>query len=373
MEQSRERVFEELLAALGTTDPLSSVLQRAAAVSRGSGLVVNELGEVIRAVGAAPSHLISEWLLSAAPGSAEETQIGRWIVCARAVRIRQREHSIVIAVHEEQEAMRRGPGASGVEVGLVLDTLAKILHAFEGFESFSISTRQEESSRLMRDLEAGVSPGREPARWRALESFGFPPYRSVRVVRAQLEANAQGATGASPTPQPGIVVADVGHAASRIEHTALCTEDFDIEGHFSVAVIGVGISEPFTGLGQVPEMLRAADVALVAAAPGAFVRVETMRPVEWAGARMSSRSDHAIAERFLENTAVSPESWATLTTYVECAGGIAATARRLQVHENTVRYRIGQIEGSLGGRLSDPRTIADVVIALECRRPPSGE
>src|SRR5699024_10979994 len=115
--------------------------------------------------------------------------------------IRQRVHTIVIAVHEETGAdCHAGLEApsSGEDVSLVLDTAVKILRAFEGFESFSMSTRREESARLMRELEAGVAPAREPAKWRTLENFGFEAYAPVRVVRARSAADglpAEAVTG----------------------------------------------------------------------------------------------------------------------------------------------------------------------------------
>ncbi|WP_186293205.1 CdaR family transcriptional regulator [Brevibacterium aurantiacum] len=379
MARSREWVFGELLASLGTADPLESVLRRAAKICRGSGLVVNELGEVTRSVGSAPSRLISDWVLSADLADTAQTQIGRWIVRARAVRIRQRDHVIVIAVHEEfeaggaaRESGRPGSGA-GADVALVFDTMTKILQAFEGFESFSISTRREESARLMRDLEAGVSPGNEPARWRSLEKFGFAPYQPVRIVRARADTGTSSAAQQSPTLTQGIVASDTGYTTSAVEHTALCAEDFAVEDYFAVEIIGAGVSEPFTALSQVPEMLRSADVALGAAGPGEFVYVDSMRPVVWAAARMSSRFDQLIVQRYLDRISRNPDSWMTLTTYIDCGANVAEAARRLQVHENTVRYRLTQIEGILGSRLGDPRVMADVVIALECRRLGAGE
>lgn len=379
MVRSREWVFDELLASLGTADPLDSVLRRAARVCTGSGLVVNELGEVIRSVGAAPSHLISDWVLSADLTETAQTQIGRWVVRARAVRIRQRDHVIVIAVHEESEvggtARESGRPGSGTaaDVSLVFDTMTKILQAFEGFESFSISTRREESARLMRDLEAGVSPGNEPARWRALEKFGFIPYQPVRIVRARSSTGESSAVRQSPTMTQGIVASDTRYTTSAVEHTALCADDFAVEDYFAAEVIGAGVSEPFTALSQVPEMLRSADVALGAADPGAFVYVDSMRPVVWAAARMSSRFDQLIVQRYLDQISRNPDSWTTLTTFIDCGANIAEAARRLQIHENTVRYRLAQIESILGSRLGDPRTLADVVIALECRRLGAGD
>src|SRR5699024_4846625 len=267
---SREQVFETLLTSLGADAPLGSVVAQAGRICHGSALVVNELGETLRTFGAAPGHLVSDWVLAhvfagsfatgAQDGTGRETemrqgQIGRWGVSARIVRIRQRVQAIVIAIHEDSGATGSAGGTAGAEgedAELVLDTVVKILRAFEGFESFSMSTRREESARAMRELEAGIAPGREPAKWRTLENFGFEAYAPVRVVRARSAAGSghsaeqptAGPTGSGPASQrhtnvavsdrtltamKGIVLSDSGVPSSLDEMTALCAEDFPIE------------------------------------------------------------------------------------------------------------------------------------------------
>nr|WP_275901968.1 helix-turn-helix domain-containing protein [Brevibacterium zhoupengii] len=88
---------------------------------------------------------------------------------------------------------------------------------------------------------------------------------------------------------------------------------------------------------------------------------------------MSSRFDRLVVQRYLDRISRNSDSWTTLTTFVDCGANIAEAARHLQVHENTVRYRLAQIENILGSRLSEPKAMADVVIALECRRQGPGE
>jgi DNA-binding PucR family transcriptional regulator len=44
----------------------------------------------------------------------------------------------------------------------------------------------------------------------------------------------------------------------------------------------------------------------------------------------------------------------TLRTYLDCFGDIAAAAQWLQVHPNTVRYRVRRIEKLLATSLADP-------------------
>ncbi|WP_245565449.1 PucR family transcriptional regulator [Nocardioides insulae] len=54
----------------------------------------------------------------------------------------------------------------------------------------------------------------------------------------------------------------------------------------------------------------------------------------------------------------------TLATYFECGGSLEATARRLFVHPNTVRYRLRQITETTGLAPTDPREAFTLRIAL---------
>ncbi len=58
----------------------------------------------------------------------------------------------------------------------------------------------------------------------------------------------------------------------------------------------------------------------------------------------------------------------TATAYLEGGGNLEATARRLYVHPNTVRYRLGRIEALTGYALTDPHDAFTVQVALLCGR-----
>ncbi|WP_168216678.1 MULTISPECIES: PucR family transcriptional regulator [unclassified Brevibacterium] len=359
------------MTAMNSSDPLESALSRVARMGGGASLVINELGEIVRSVGSAPIHLIARWAQEEVVADVKSERrvepmsgvIGRWHLYARTVRLRSRDHVIVAAVHADD--FEHGESTSSVEV--ILDVMSKLLRAFEGFESFSISNRREESSRVLRDLEAGASPGRESAIWRVLENFGFAAYEPIRALRLRLEASDSALRQPAPIRGSGLVIKESGYVSSMIELTAICSAGFDIEGSLDApGLIGAGISGLFTALSQVPEMLQTADVALASAGESAFAYVDRMRPVEWAAARMSSRFDRRLVDGYLAPIMNGAEAQTTLRTYVDCGGNIAEAAGRLQVHENTVRYRIGQIEKTLNSRLTDPRTAAEVVLALQC-------
>jgi sugar diacid utilization regulator/GAF domain-containing protein len=59
----------------------------------------------------------------------------------------------------------------------------------------------------------------------------------------------------------------------------------------------------------------------------------------------------------------------TLATYLETVGHLESAARRLGIHINTLRHRVGRIEELLGRDLRDSRTRLDLQLALELVEP----
>ncbi|PWW52645.1 helix-turn-helix domain-containing protein [Actinokineospora spheciospongiae] len=58
----------------------------------------------------------------------------------------------------------------------------------------------------------------------------------------------------------------------------------------------------------------------------------------------------------------------TLLAWLDTRGGVAEIAARLDVHPQTVRYRMHQVEALLGDRLTDPDSRFTIEIALRSRR-----
>ncbi|WP_229852976.1 PucR family transcriptional regulator [Streptomyces albospinus] len=63
----------------------------------------------------------------------------------------------------------------------------------------------------------------------------------------------------------------------------------------------------------------------------------------------------------------------TLECWFAAAGSTADAARFLYCHRNTVRYRLHRIEELTGRSLRDPRTVADLAVALHALRLTPGE
>ena len=58
----------------------------------------------------------------------------------------------------------------------------------------------------------------------------------------------------------------------------------------------------------------------------------------------------------------------TFDVWWRCGGNVNRTAEKLYCHRNTVRHRLARIDALTGRSLSDPRGIAETLIAVEAYR-----
>jgi len=130
------------------------------------------------------------------------------------------------------------------------------------------------------------------------------------------------------------------------------------------AEVRLGYSAPHRALRETPAAYREALIALKTAEPGRPVGFGQLDPVAWVLLQQSREDLRALVERFLPLDA---KGLRTLEAYLEHGGRLEAAAAALHVHPNTLRYRLGQIEKRLGRSLKDPRTLAQVHLALRAR------
>jgi Regulator of polyketide synthase expression len=75
-------------------------------------------------------------------------------------------------------------------------------------------------------------------------------------------------------------------------------------------------------------------------------------------------------------TAAAAEVLDTVQSYLRLRRSVAATARTLSIHENTVRYRLDRYRALTGADLADTDVLVEVWWACEyasIRRPPAGD
>ncbi len=128
--------------------------------------------------------------------------------------------------------------------------------------------------------------------------------------------------------------------------------------------VRLGYSAPHHGLRETPAAYREALIALKTSEPGRAVGFGQLDPVAWVLLQQSREDLKALVERFLP---LDEKGVRTLEAYLAHRGRPEAAAAALHVHPNTLRYRLGRIEKQLGRPLKDPRTLAQVHLALRAR------
>ncbi|GHF54888.1 hypothetical protein HNQ07_003453 [Deinococcus metalli] len=130
----------------------------------------------------------------------------------------------------------------------------------------------------------------------------------------------------------------------------------------------LGVSQPQTGFGHVPGALRQAVQALdeVTQARG-MASFEQLDPLH---AVLDSGALHALSEQLRTRlTLADPDGRLedTLRQYLAHAGTLGELAAGMNVHLNTLRYRLRRVEEALGGSLNEPAFLARVYLAFHAR------
>jgi purine catabolism regulator len=137
----------------------------------------------------------------------------------------------------------------------------------------------------------------------------------------------------------------------------------------------VGLGRSIRTLGDAAQSMADARVALEHAFHNgaSIVRFDDLDPASW----LLASCDQVVATQkvveLLDPLREHAPLLETLRTYFAVNMNVAEAALRLNVHRNTVRYRLARIEELLGMRLDAPRTIANLHLALLTERLEQGE
>ncbi|HEX2071828.1 MAG TPA: PucR family transcriptional regulator ligand-binding domain-containing protein [Thermoleophilaceae bacterium] len=96
---------------------------------------------------------------------------------------------------------------------------------------------------------------------------------------------------------------------------------------------------------------------------GAAISVEDFDVAEWLVSEANGSAGHR-AERALSRLRAHPEMYETLVAYLESDLKVKATARALNLHPNSLRYRLSRIEEILERPLDSVSSIVDLYLAL---------
>jgi PucR C-terminal helix-turn-helix domain/GGDEF-like domain len=131
----------------------------------------------------------------------------------------------------------------------------------------------------------------------------------------------------------------------------------------------VGISPPYDDLADTAQALRFARIALAACAEGCPVTLFDEAPLA-----VLAMATPDVAERFVRTVLGGLDDLPredrdlllqTLRTWLDSGGSASDAAERLYCHPNTVRHRLRRIEERTGRSLTDPRSLAELCLAVE--------
>lgn len=139
------------------------------------------------------------------------------------------------------------------------------------------------------------------------------------------------------------------------------------------------IAAPVPGLAAVPAARIEVDRVLDSAErhPISFGRVTSLAEARTAVlldeiVTLIGTDERLVDPRIRELNAQDPVLAETLRSYLDCFGDIAAAASWLQVHPNTVRYRVRRIERLLSTSLADPDVRLVFSLGLRAIERPAG-
>ncbi|MFE3055312.1 PucR family transcriptional regulator [Nocardia sp. NPDC059239] len=135
----------------------------------------------------------------------------------------------------------------------------------------------------------------------------------------------------------------------------------------------VGVSRIFTTLSMTGAAVREAELAARCTHPGSnavTVYGHTPLPLVLVSAPEAARSlADEILGPILELDDEDRDSLLdTLDLWFDCGGSNTEVAQRLNYHRNTIHYRLRRIETLTGRRCSDPRSAAELYVALRAVR-----
>ncbi|MFH8367676.1 PucR family transcriptional regulator [Streptomyces sp. NPDC018031] len=237
--------------------------------------------------------------------------------------------------------------------------------------------RERERSVLVEALFTGLLTD-STTLWEAADVLGLPADGPFLVVAAEVPAPGRDALpGVESRLQheqvrsawrllPDLQVGVVAVRGPAAEEAALRVLD-------RPADCRIGVSPSYDSLRDTPKALRLARLALAGlrGRPAGIARFDD-HPVAMLVAAApddAGRIARVVFDRVLR---LPYEERTRLLETLECwfaAGGSAAGAGRLlYCHSNTVRYRLRRLEELVGRSLGDPRTVADLGVALSALR-----
>jgi hypothetical protein len=255
--------------------------------------------------------------------------------------------------------------------------------SIEGYaseQSAAAGERQRRRAQLVMLLAADPPPAPEAMRAAAVRAAWAPPARLAALVVEGIDADRLASRlgpgtlagpleisdGSASARRPGRVVAFVSEPDAPRRHA-------QIEEAVGArpAALGPTVAAAATAR-SVERARRALDLRAAGALPGEGLVVATEHAAELLLHADTRLASELAAARLAPLDALKPGARErliqTLRAWLDRQGRIDETARALEVHPQTVRYRLGQLRDAFGPTLDDAEARFELALALRVHR-----
>ena len=246
-------------------------------------------------------------------------------------------------------------------------------------QSEAAGERQRRRARLVFLLSADPPAAAEDVRAAAVRAGWRPPAQIAALVvegidSERLVSRLGAGAVAAPLERP-----DGGAADSHVARVLAFVPDPDGAGRraqLAAAVEGLPAAiGPAVELADCARSAARARRALDLRSLG-LLPADGITDAEQHAAALVLHADSALASELAEErlapllelrSAVRERLTETLRAWLDCQGRVDETARALEVHPQTVRYRLNQLREAFGGALEDPQARFELALALRVR------
>jgi hypothetical protein len=368
---------QQLVEALAADPPVEALVDALARMTGGIAGVTSEDGSVEAASGALPFMLFRQEAQQAVGGEVL-IDVAGWTAVGCVLRTLPGESARWLFI------ARRSPTFASAFVRAAARVAGSLIDATRRVNE--IVADQDRATRAVVLREALETAPHEHSELLATRAgaLGIDFVDEVRVLELS-RSRARSRSAAAETLRDQIVEAAPGASLLVLEHDegatvlAQCTAEV-LEVALrrllrAEASLVVGIGRPMRRINEARASWHDATLAAQSARRGKDRRVVRYDDFDL-GTRLLAdvdRTDMAYwVGQLLAPLRQKPMLLETLTAFFDEELDIMRTAKRLEVHHNTLRYRLSKIEAALGGSLQSPALIASLHLALSAERAPGG-
>lgn len=354
----------ELIGALSAPDMEAELVRRIADRLEVTAILYDDRRQVLAAQGAAPVHLIGEYLETSHEGELRRS-VGRWTVSIGSVSSGDRATHLVLAWPEGRD----------VDSGLLRSTRVAVQQLLRAHARTLASARlqdQIQRGQAMIEILEGVTDARLQRMRDALVLLHFP-------IEGSFQAHVVAGPAVTTTesaPDPVLtLVQEIAEATStpallgvfRGDHTVLHTasDAFTIQVTQRLSDHVHGASSAFHDLTAAPAALRQAQMSLsTSTRTGEFTPFHRVGFIDFILGSVPEVTLRDRAADVLGEISSNETQLETLIEYLRNGLDIQQTGRVMHLHPNSIRYRLSRVEEQLGRSINDPETITLLFLTL---------